>query len=270
MKCNVKGTKRVMGILRALESWSWRKERRFLVNSPWLILAVKSSDLIQKALQGVVTEDKMLGGWGQVTWNEDLQIDLNIARRQQCMRHRNFINRPQPSHLTLLHPHPSLLPHRALEGGPDAWWPFHLVTQHHQPLLILHSKHRPQAGLSEMCRVGQEGTVLPTSPAGKLRHSCVSTLVNESTWEKKFHQRNMDLIGTIHIDIISEKQKNIAIPGHPVRPTAAPSASWAVVSDSSFERAAHGSDRKLNDNRKGGEEDINKENKGSWTLEDTW
>ncbi|KAF5926312.1 hypothetical protein HPG69_011443 [Diceros bicornis minor] len=41
--------------------------------------------------------------------------------------------------------------------------------------------------------------------------------------------RNVDLIGTIHIDIISEKQKNIAAPGHPVHPMATPSASSAML-----------------------------------------
>lgn len=65
---------------------------------------------------------------------------------------------------------------------------------HRQPLPIFHPQHRPQAGLSEMCRVGQEGLSLPP-PFGETEVRCVSTLVNEFAWEKNFHQRHVDLTG---------------------------------------------------------------------------
>ena len=42
---------------------------------------------------------------------------------------------------------------------------------------------------------------------GNLRHGCAIAFVHESSWEKDFHQRDMDLIGVTHTDTVLESQK---------------------------------------------------------------
>ena len=99
-----------------------------------------------------------------------------------------------------------LLPPCALGSGrrtPNTWWLG-------QPLLItFYSLLRPQAGMSDACCVGQEGPVLTTL----LQGNWGTALVHESSWEKWFHQRNMDLVGVTRFDIVLEKLKNISLPG---------------------------------------------------------
>lgn len=84
---------------------------------------------------------------------------------------------------------------------------------------------------------------------GETEVRCVSTLVNEFAWGKNVHQRHVDLTGP-SISIPSQELKNISVSGLPSTRRHCP-ASWAVISDPSFQGAAGRWDQKRN-RRKGG------------------
>lgn len=62
-------------------------------------------------------------------------------------------------------------------------------------------------------------------PWRALRLRQVCNLVNESTWERKVHRRNIGIINAIHTDIFAEKRKNTSVWGALFTPPAPPPAS---------------------------------------------
>lgn len=77
---------------------------------------------------------------------------------------------------------------------------------------------------------------------GNLRHGCAIAFVHESSWEKDFHQRDMDLIGVTHTDTVLESQKEEYC--HSRAPwSPPPPALCAVISDSPSKGQLIGSER---------------------------